>query len=71
MSKNRKNTGTNIFLGIVIFILLAIVALGVCYAAIPKFKDWTDEKIFKKEQTKEEDAEALESANFNNYTITY
>lgn len=71
MSKNRKNTGTNIVLGIVVFLLLAIVALGVCYAAIPKFKDWTDEKIFKKE-TKKEDAEALAPTNnFNNYTITY
>lgn len=54
MSRQRSNVG-GVFLGIFTFLLVAIIAIGVCYAAIPRFKNWVNDTL-KIEKTVEADS---------------
>lgn len=54
MSRQRSNAG-GVFLGILSFILVAIIAIGVCYATIPRFKNWVNDTL-KIEKTADADS---------------
>lgn len=63
MSKSKGKKKTNFWAWIAGILGVAIIGTGVCYAAIPAFKDYVNTNILKIEQSVEDDKTTEDDTN--------